>query len=213
MPSLAYGILPAFAVQKAHETPRHLRCGAVLVCAYLLPARVLPLNGQQIPQSTKNMACQCVKKQVVGGPRPCRSCDHSTCLDNLGVQGYYKIHSWYVLDQDDHGERVVGAVIGGGCTHSWYNKPDDHLHAIAMQIKGDEQFVRSFVHSFHHRPTDRPSDPTCGIGSMAARSMMKSFLRYRMAIWSGSRTSSPRPKMRELGATKAMRNLRIMCAR
>ena len=71
------------------------------------------------------MTCQCVKKQVVRRPCPSSSCDYSTRLYNLRVQGYYEENSWYVLDQYDHGERIVG-VIGCG-THSWYNKPDNNL--------------------------------------------------------------------------------------
>uniref|UniRef100_A0A804MX59 Uncharacterized protein n=1 Tax=Zea mays TaxID=4577 RepID=A0A804MX59_MAIZE len=135
MPGLAYGVVPALAVQKAQQAPgRHLCRGAVLARAHLLPARVLALDGEQIPESTEDMACQRVEKQVVRRPRPGSSRHHSTCLDDLGVQGYYEIDSWYVLDQHDHGERVVGAVIGRGCTHSWYNKPDDHLHAYNIGI-------------------------------------------------------------------------------
>lgn len=56
------------------------------------------------------MAGQCVEKQVVGSPCPGSSCDHSTGLDDLGVEGYDEEHSRYVLDQYDHGERVVGVI-------------------------------------------------------------------------------------------------------
>ena len=45
---------------------------------------------------------------------------------------------------------------------------------------------------------------------VAARSMTKSDFKQRIAISRGSMTSSPRPKILELGATKAVRNFMTM---
>ena len=75
------------------------------------------------------MACQCVEEQVVGSPCPSCPRDDAARLDDLGVEGYDEVHSWDVLDQHDHRERVVG-VVGRGCAHGRYHEPDYHLHCI-----------------------------------------------------------------------------------
>ena len=73
------------------------------------------------------MAGKCVEEQVVGSPCPSCPRDDAARLDDLGVEGYDEVHSWDVLDQHDHRERVVG-VVGRGCAHGWYHEPDNHLH-------------------------------------------------------------------------------------
>lgn len=54
---------------------------------------------------------------------------------------------------------------------------------------------------------------TWGSGKVAARSMIKSFFKYRMEISLASITSSPFPKTLELGAMKPVLNLMIMLKR